>query len=336
MKRFNIFSSERKQTIVIFFLVFFVIGCGGKSVESSKEINMIKAQGDLEASYLSSKYVLGASDKLQISFFRKPPKTQKEYRLHVNDKVKIDFTYYKELSTQVVVPPDGRIVLKKIGEIRIDNLTTRELTSLLKEAYSRMLKNPEIVITLVEFYSPAREFFAALKEGNQSRQVLIRRDGYINLPLLNDVQAAGLTPLELENLLQSEYNELLPELVVDVDVIEEESKKIMVLGEVKNAGVYQFLAWTTLIDAIATAGGYTDRAFLSQVLIIRRTKDNHSKPILYDVENSLSRKDSLRRFRLKPFDIVYVPKKPIVDLGIALNDIYRLFPPWFPWPLDRE
>ena len=124
-KQLHFFSIEKKQLIIIFLISFLFVGCGGKNVNSSKEFNMIKAQGNLKASSLSSKYILGVGDTLRISFFRKPPKLRKEYRIHINDKIKIDFTYYKELSTQVAVPPDGKIVLKKIGEIKIANLTKR-------------------------------------------------------------------------------------------------------------------------------------------------------------------------------------------------------------------
>lgn len=335
-KQLLFFHIEKKQLIIIFFISFLFVGCGGKSVNSSKEFNMINAQGNQKGSSLSSKYVLGVGDTLQISFFRKPPKLQKEYRIHPNDKIKIDFTYYKELRTQVVVPPDGKIVLKKIGEIKIDNLTTQELTALLQKTYARTLTRPEIVVTLVEFYSPTKEFFAALKKiGGQNTEISIGSDGNINLPLLNDLQAEGLTPLELRSKMQSEYNKLIPELEINVMVKKEESKKILVLGAVVKTGMYQLLSWTTLLDAIALSGGYTNDAYLNQVVIIRRMKNNDSKAILINVEESLSKRDSLRRFYLKPYDVVYIPNKPIVDLGISLHDIYNLFPPWFPWPIAR-
>ena len=129
--------------------------------------------------------------------------------------------------------------------------------------------------------------------------------------------------------MQSEYNKLIPELEISIQVKKEESKKILVLGAVANAGMYQLLSWTTLLDAISLSGGYTDRAYLDQVVVIRRMKNNDSKPILFNVEESLSKRDSLRRFFLKPYDVVYIPNKPIVNLGIALNDIYDLFPTFF-------
>ena len=320
----------KQKPVLLFFVILLAMGSGCESPSSSGIYTTPNYQKEAPSKTISSEYILGTGDILELSFFRKPPKLQKEYRIHIADRIKIEFTYYSKLNTEIIVPPDGKINLKKIGEIKIYNLTTSELTTILKDAYSKTLTRPDVVVKLVKHYSPATEYFSALKLefGGQNTLVSIRSDGKITLPVIKTIQAEGLTPSDFRNNLQEKFNRLIPGIEVSVNVTEEGSKKILVLGEVKNSGIYQLRSWTTLLDSITLSGGYTDRANLDEVIVIRKKDRDTSKTILLNVDELLSKRNTLRRFYLKPYDIVYVPKKGIVDLGIALNDIYNLVPRW--------
>src|SRR5229473_2076805 len=86
-----------------------------------------------------------------------------------------------------------------------------------------------------------------------SRTVPVRPDGKISLPLLNDVQAAGLTPMQLRDGLAKKLTDYMPTPEVSVIVKEVHSFKVSVLGEVKKAGQYELKSRTTVLDVVALA-----------------------------------------------------------------------------------
>ncbi len=102
-----------------------------------------------------------------------------------------------------------------------------------------------------------------------TRTVPVRPDGKISLPLLNDVQAAGLTPLELRDTLTQKLAEYIPQPEVSVIVSEVRSFKVSVIGEVTRPARYELKSWTTVLDALALAGGFTQFAARSRIVILR-------------------------------------------------------------------
>src|SRR5437764_8123155 len=98
-----------------------------------------------------------------------------------------------------------------------------------------------------------------------SRTTPVRPDGMISLPLLNDMQAAGLTPMQLRDNIAKKLTEYLPNPEVSVIVREVNHYKISVLGEVKKPGRYDLKGPGTVLDAIALAGGLSDFASRSRI-----------------------------------------------------------------------
>jgi polysaccharide export outer membrane protein len=107
------------------------------------------------------------------------------------------------------------------------------------------------------------------KNEAMTRTVPVRPDGKISLPLLNDVQAAGLTPLELRDALTQKLAEYIPQPEVSVIVAEVRSFKVSVMGEVARPARYELKSWTTVLDALALAGGFTQFAARSRIVILR-------------------------------------------------------------------
>jgi polysaccharide export outer membrane protein len=137
-----------------------------------------------------------------------------------------------------------------------------------------------------------------------SRTVPVRPDGKISLPLLNEVQAAGLTPPQLRQSLMSKLVEYMPTPEVSVIVREVHSNKISVLGEVRKAGRYEISNRATVLDAVALAGGFSDFARRSKLVIMRqeghgvkRIPINYNRIVAEEDENVV----------LQPGDIVVVP-----------------------------
>ena len=141
------------------------------------------------------------------------------------------------------------------------------------------------------------------KNDAMSRAVPVRPDGKISLPLLNDVQAAGLTALELRDVLTKKLAEYMPSPEVSVIVTDVRSFKVSVIGEVARPGRYELKSWATVLDVLALAGGFTQFASRSRIVILqpdgktmKRIPFNYNK-IAGDQEN----------FYLRNGDIVLVP-----------------------------
>lgn len=137
-----------------------------------------------------------------------------------------------------------------------------------------------------------------------SRTVPVRPDGKISLPLLNEVQAAGLTPSQLRASLMSKLVEYMPTPEVSVIVREVHSNKISVLGEVRRAGRYEISQRATVLDAVALAGGFNDFARRTK-LVIMRQEGNGTKRIPINYNRIVADEDD--NVILQPGDIVVVP-----------------------------
>jgi polysaccharide biosynthesis/export protein len=107
------------------------------------------------------------------------------------------------------------------------------------------------------------------KNEAMSRAVPVRPDGKISVPLLNDVQAGGLTALELRDVLTKQLAAYMPNPEVSVIVTDVRSFKVSVIGEVARPGRYEFKSWTTVLDVLALAGGFTQFASRSRILILQ-------------------------------------------------------------------
>jgi len=116
-----------------------------------------------------------------------------------------------------------------------------------------------------------------------TRTVPVRPDGKISLPLLNDVQAAGLTPMQLRETLTTALAEYIPRSAVSVLVREIHSFKVAVIGQVKTPGRYELKDRATVLDVLAMAGGLTEYASRSRIVVLREEPDGTKQiPFPYD------------------------------------------------------
>ncbi|HEU4370462.1 MAG TPA: polysaccharide biosynthesis/export family protein [Methylomirabilota bacterium] len=115
------------------------------------------------------------------------------------------------------------------------------------------------------------------KNESLSRQLPVRPDGKVSMPLLHDIQAAGLTPMQLRDKIAAALAEFMPNPEVSVTVLEVRSYRVSVLGEVQRPGVLQLRAPTTVLEAIALAGGFRDFASPSKIVIFRKNGNGTEK-----------------------------------------------------------
>jgi polysaccharide export outer membrane protein len=139
-----------------------------------------------------------------------------------------------------------------------------------------------------------------------SRTVPVRPDGKITLPLLNDVQAAGLTPLELRGVLMKTLAEYMPTPEVSVIVTEVRSFKVSVIGAVPKPDRYELKSRATVMDVLAMAGGLTEFASRSRIFVLR-SNAGKTERIPFDYGKVSSGDARYRNVQLQPGDIVVVP-----------------------------
>src|SRR5213594_2688427 len=142
-----------------------------------------------------------------------------------------------------------------------------------------------------------------------SRTVPVRPDGKISLPLLNDVQAAGLTPMQLRDVLIKKLAEYIPAPEVSVIVREVHSIKVSVIGEVKKPGRHELKNRATVLDALAMAEGLGEFASRGRIVILRQ-EGNTLKRIPFNYNKVVSANGAngeMENFLLQPGDIVVVP-----------------------------
>ena len=140
-----------------------------------------------------------------------------------------------------------------------------------------------------------------------SRTVPVRPDGKITMPLLNDVVAAGLTPMEFREVLIQKLAEYMPAPEISVTVIEPRSFKISVMGEIPKPGRFELRSRTTVLDVLALAGGLGPYASRSKIVVLRPDGANGMKRMPFNYNKAVSPGGEQENFYLQPGDIVVVP-----------------------------
>jgi polysaccharide export outer membrane protein len=107
------------------------------------------------------------------------------------------------------------------------------------------------------------------KENEITRSVPVRPDGKISLPLLNDVQAAGLTAMELANNIREGLKKFITNPQVTVSVTDINSRRVYVTGEVTRPGAYPLLPNMTVLQALTSASGFTQFARTKKIYVLR-------------------------------------------------------------------
>jgi len=146
------------------------------------------------------------------------------------------------------------------------------------------------------------------KNDTLSRVVPVRPDGKISMPLLHDVSAAGLTAMQLRDKISRALAEFLPNPEVAVAVTDVRSMRVSVLGEVQKPGVLELRGTTTILEAIAMAGGFRDFASPSKITVIRTDAGGQTQKIRFNYNRAVSNGSSdEKNLVLKPGDVVVVP-----------------------------
>jgi polysaccharide biosynthesis/export protein len=144
------------------------------------------------------------------------------------------------------------------------------------------------------------------RDKDMSGDVGVRPDGKISLPLLNDVQAAGLTPEQLRQQITTSAARLVEDPTVTVVVKEINSRKVFITGQVAKPGPYPLSGPTSVLQLIAMAGGVLEYAD-SKNITVMRTENGKPVAFNFNYKDVTKRKNMKQNIELKPGDTIIVP-----------------------------
>ncbi|HXP70440.1 MAG TPA: polysaccharide biosynthesis/export family protein [Candidatus Dormibacteraeota bacterium] len=144
------------------------------------------------------------------------------------------------------------------------------------------------------------------KEPELTRPVPVRPDGRISMPLLNDVQAAGKTPLQLAADITAGLKKFVTDPQVTVIVTTINSQRVFILGEVNRAGAYPLLPNMTVLQALSSAGGFTIYANLKKIYLLR-VEDGKQIKHPFNYKDVLAGKAADQNIFVKAGDTIVVP-----------------------------
>ena len=145
------------------------------------------------------------------------------------------------------------------------------------------------------------------KEPEISRAVPVRPDGKISLPLVGDIVASGLTPMQLEKEISEDLKAYIanPEVTVIVQAVN--SRKFNIVGEIAKPGTYPLTEQMTVLDAIAQAGGPRDFAKVKKIYVLRQLKGGERLRIPFNYKDIIRGRNFHQNVELQPGDTIVVP-----------------------------
>ena len=268
------------------------------------------------------------------------------YELQVGDQIRVESLTgdtgvgegaVDNIRRELVVQPDGTISLPLLGQVRAANMTIDGLRGHLEERYTKYYKVPAITVTPLVVNTKLQDLIAAVDarqgSGGLQLQTRVNPDGRLYLPGLGGVCAQGMTVEELKAEVDARYEATIPGVDVTPIVTQRAARFVFVLGEVKQAGRFTLEGPTTLMGAIALAGGWNVGANLRQVVVFRRGEDWRLLATMLDVQGALygRRPTPADEIWLNDSDVVVIPKTQIHVANEFINQfftngLYSAFP----------
>lgn len=173
-----------------------------------------------------------------------------------------------------------------------------------------------------------------------NESVPVRPDGRISLQLIDEVDVAGLKPIQVQHLLNDKYTPYLKKPMPTVSIKSFGGQKVYVGGQVNSPGVINIAGRTTVAQAIFDAGGVRSDANISDIIIISRGPDSQPVPREVNLKKALKGKLSEEETLIRSYDMIYVPKSAIFKGSNFIKHVYNFIPPnmWFgfSYELNRQ
>lgn len=222
-------------------------------------------------------YRLRPGDRVECVFRITRDETNTPYQLNVGDQVRIESLTDKALDRELEILNDGTITLRLLGRVHAARMTVDQLQQDLEERYKQYYRNPEITVTPLRVNTRLQDIINSVDSragltGGQVREVRVTPDGTLALPAIGSVPAQGLSLEELKQEIDARYAMIVQGLEITPILLERAPRYVYVLGEVRTPGRFELSGPTTVMQALAMAGGIDNIAGsrLSKVVIFRR------------------------------------------------------------------
>ena len=261
------------------------------------------------------------------------------YRIRNGDIIAVRFANNPELHMDAQVRSDGRISLALVGEVAATGLTLDELRTAISERYKGFIEQTRYGEVLKEG-DDLQIRFVYNPELNQA--LTVRSDGKISLPLIGEVQAAGVPPSDLRESLQAGYAKHIrnPDIAllvggnvtkkifadpafISLTLSRPADQEIFVGGEVESPKVVKFEGPITTLQAIMAAGGVRETGDLSKVVILRRGQFEQGEWIQTNLSTPLAGKNLQNDLALRSGDVVVVPRSGIAQVNLWVKQYIR-------------
>jgi polysaccharide export outer membrane protein len=271
-------------------------------------------------------YRIRVDDQIAFVFRLTREVTNFPYELQVGDTIRIESLtgdsgggtgQQDNIRRDLVIQPDGTISLPLLNQVRAAGMTVDGLRAHLEERYTKFYRVPAITVTALTVNTRLQDLIASVDarqgQGGIKLEAKVNPDGRIYLPALGAICAQGLTLMELKDEIDARYDAAIPGVDVTPILTQRAPRFVYVLGEVKQPNRYTLEGPTTLMGALAMAGGWNLGANLRQVIVFRRGDDWRMLATMLDLNGALygRRPAPADEIWLNDSDIIVVPKTPI-------------------------
>jgi polysaccharide export outer membrane protein len=208
-----------------------------------------------------------------------------------------------------IIPVVTLLALVSIGAFAQSNTPSQPPASADKQSGAKQAQGAQAAHSDSSYVIGANDVLAinVWKEPEITRSVPVRSDGKISLPLVGELMASGQTPLQLEQEITKRLQNYISEPEVTVIVTDSKSQKVNIMGMVTKPGAYLLTSATTVLDAIAMAGGFKDFAKQKSIYVLRQAPDGTQKRIPFNYKEVIKGQNPEQNIRLQAGDTLVVP-----------------------------
>jgi polysaccharide export outer membrane protein len=211
-----------------------------------------------------------------------------------------------------------------IGDVAVESKTAMEVSAVLNREYKKYFSEPNITVALEAFNVKIDELKKAITTAarGQSKIAPISPDGRISFPLIGALHAKGFTVAQLEKIINERYAKHVRNLNTTLILLEIHHPKLYVIGEVEKPGAYDIGSVPNLLNALALSGSFKKSGQIEEIAIFRN--EGLERPIAFkvDISRALREGIALANIKLKPGDIVYVPKTRLDEINDVLEKVF--------------
>jgi polysaccharide export outer membrane protein len=280
-----------------------------------------------------SEYRLRPGDLLQVIYLITRRQKEGPYRLTPGDEVLIESVADEDLERGTLergltIQPDGTITVRLLGQVHAAGLTIAQLREVLDQEYSEFYEEPAIDVTPIRTNTLAEDIRNAVGGQSglnpQSLNVQVMPDGKIRLPGIGEICVQGFTMNQLKREIDLRYDEVVVGIDIEPTLIGQAPHRVHVLGQVAQPGRIELDAPTTVLAALASAGGHLPEGNMRQVVVLRRAEDWRLISTMLDLQGVVygRRPTPADEIWVRDGDVIIVPDKPITRLNNWIRQIF--------------